>query len=106
MIKQGAKLVQDWQDVVEELPAEVRRSLISSPDASPETGKPSLFAESLSERERAIYGLLQVDEPVHIDEILDALPRLSPSEVLATLLDLEFKSLVRQLPGKNFVKTF
>jgi DNA processing protein len=105
-IKQGAKLVQDWQDVVEELPAEVRRALISSPDATSEPGKPSLFAESLSEREQAIYGLLQVDEPVHIDEILDTLAQFSSSEVLATLLDLEFKSLVRQLPGKNFVKTF
>jgi DNA processing protein len=106
LIKQGAKLVQDWQDVVEELPAEVRRALISSPDATSEPGKPSLFAESLSEREQAIYGLLQVDEPVHIDEILDTLAQFSSSEVLATLLDLEFKSLVRQLPGKNFVKTF
>ena len=106
LIKQGAKLVQDWQDVVEELPSEVRRALISSPDATSEPGKPSLFAESLSEREQAIYGLLKVDEPVHIDEILDALPQRSPSEVLAALLDLEFRSLVRQLPGKNFVKTF
>ena len=106
LIKQGAKLVQDWQDVVEELPAEVRRALISSSDATPEPGKPSLFAESLSEREQAIYSLLQVDEPVHIDEILDALPQFSSSEVLASLLELEFKSLLRQLPGKNFVKTF
>ncbi|MGH9785972.1 MAG: DNA-processing protein DprA [Terriglobia bacterium] len=106
LIKQGAKLVQDWQDVVEELPAEVRRALISSPEATSEPGKPSLFAESLSEREQAIYGLLKVDEPVHIDVILDALPQFSSSEVLATLLDLEFKNLVRQLPGKNFVKTF
>jgi hypothetical protein len=47
-----------------------------------------------------------VDEPVHIDEILDTLSQFSSSEVLATLLDLEFRSLVRQLPGKNFVKTF
>ena len=50
--------------------------------------------------------MLKVDEPVHIDEILDALPQFSSSEVLANLLELEFKSLIRQLPGKNFVKTF
>jgi len=110
LIKQGAKLVQDWQDVVEELPAEVRNALSSLttswPDTTQQADKPSLFAESLSERERAIYGLLKVDEAVHIDEILDALPQFSSSEVLANLLELEFKSLVRQLPGKNFVRTF
>ena len=64
------------------------------------------MAESFSETEKAIYDLLKVDESVHIDEILDALPRYSSSEVLASLLELEFKNLVRQLPGKNFVKTF
>ena len=106
LIKQGAKLVQDWQDVVEELPAEVRAGLLSPPGATQKQGEASLFAESLSARERAIYDLLKVDEPVHIDDILDALAQFSSSEVLADLLELEFKNLVRQLPGKNFVKTF
>lgn len=106
LIKQGAKLVQDWQDVVEELPAEVRRRLLPPPDATKTGEEASLFAESLSEREREIYSLLKVEESVHIDEILDALPERSSSEVLASLLELEFKNLVRQLPGKNFVKTF
>ena len=106
LIKQGAKLVQDWQDVVEELPAETRAGLLSPPGATQKQGETSLFAESLSARERAIYDLLKVDEPVHIDNILDVLPQFSSSEVLADLLELEFKNLVRQLPGKNFVKTF
>jgi DNA processing protein len=106
LIKQGAKLVEDWKDVVEELPAEVRKLLIPLSDATKQPETSSLFAESLSEREQAIYALLKIEEPVHIDEILDALPQFSSSEVLATLLELEFKSLVRQLPGKNFVKTF
>ena len=106
LIKQGAKLVQDWQDVVEELSSEVRKRLVPLADATNSEQAASLFAESLSETERAINGLLRVDEPVHIDAILEALPQLSSSEVLATLLELEFKNLVRQLPGKNFVKTF
>ena len=106
LIKQGAKLVQDWQDVVEELPAEVRQQLLGSWDATKPPEEASLFAESLSEQEKAIYNLLKVDEAMHLDEILDALPQLSSSEVLASLLELEFKNLVRQLPGKNFLKTF
>jgi DNA processing protein len=105
LIKQGAKLVQDWQDVVEELPPEIRQRLGAASDGAVPAEGPPLFAESLSETEAAIYGLLKVDEPVHIDAMLEALP-FSSSEVLATLLDLEFKNLARQLPGKNFVKTF
>ena len=106
LIKQGAKLVQDWRDVVEELPAKVRQELSSSRDATENEEKASLFSESLAAPGKAIYDLLKVDEPVHIDEVLEALPQFSSSVILANLLDLEFKSLVRQLPGKNFVKTF
>jgi DNA processing protein len=106
LIKQGAKLVQDWQDVFEELPPEVRNRLIPIADATKSDERASLFAESLSETERSIYGLLRVDESVHIDAILEAQPQLSSSEVLAALLELEFKNLVRQMPGKNFVRAF
>lgn len=117
LIKQGAALVQDWQDVVEGLPSEVRvRLLASAPeqsgkaasgkDESSAGSRASLFSEQLTEAERAIYNLLKVEESVHIDELLTALPNASSSEVLAALLELEFKSLIRQLPGKNFVKTF
>ena len=108
LIKQGAKLVQDWQDVVEELPATVRESLISPllSGATKSYDQASLLAESISGPEKAVYDLLKVDEAVHIDTILDALPNLTSSEVLAYLLELEFKNLVRQLPGKNFVRTF
>ncbi len=105
LIKQGAKLVQDWRDIVEELPAKVRQELSSPQDATESTDKASLFVESLLAPGKAIYDLLKVDEPVHIDEVLDALPQFSSSLILANLLDLEFRSLVRQLPGKNFVKT-
>ena len=86
--------------------AEVRQQLLASSDATKPQEGASLFAESLSEQEKAIYNLLKVDEAMHLDEILDALPQLSSSEVLVSLLELEFKNLVRQLPGKNFVKIF
>lgn len=108
LIKQGAKLVQDWRDVIEELPASVREKVLLpllAGDATNESGPASVLSESLSTPEKALYDLLKVDEAVHVDDILTALPKLSSSEVLANLLELEFKNLVRQLPGKNFVKT-
>ena len=108
LIKQGAKLVQDWQDVVDDLPADVREGIVRPLLAAASEGRSaaSNIADSLSETEKALFEQLKVDEAAHIDDLLAALPKLSPSEILAGLLDLEFKSLVRQLPGKNFVKIF
>jgi len=42
-------------------------------------------------------------EPVHID-ILNESTGLSISECLVNLLSLEFKNLVRQMPGKKFMR--
>ena len=106
LIKQGAKLVQDWQDVVDELPPEIREGIVRPllAAASDNDSSASNPTDGLSEIEKALFDQLKVDEAAHIDELLAALPQLSPSEILAGLLDLEFKGLVRQLPGKNFVK--
>jgi predicted Rossmann fold nucleotide-binding protein DprA/Smf involved in DNA uptake len=44
-----------------------------------------------------------LDEWRHVDELVE-LSGLTSSEVLAALFDLELKSVVRQLPGKQFLK--
>lgn len=107
LIKQGAKLVQDWQDVVDDLPADVREGIVLPLLATASEGARSAsnVTGNLSEIEKALFEQLKIDEAAHIDDLLAALPKLSASEILAGLLDLEFKGLVRQLPGKNFVKT-
>jgi len=102
LIKQGAKLVTSWEDVVEELPTPVRAELLPVETASSEECT-AIVEKSLSAELRQIYDLLSMDKSRHIDEIVE-LSGLNSSQVLASLFDLEMKGLVRQLPGKQFLK--
>ncbi len=109
LIKQGAKLVATWEDVWEDLPAEVRLAL--TPPASPESqgaSSASLFPdEGLPPHEKRILSLLKADETTHIDEIVERLENdLSSSEIFAALFELELAGKIKQMPGKNFVKSF
>src|ERR1700722_10545747 len=109
LIKQGAKLVATSEDVWEDLPAEVRLAL--TPPPSPESqgdSSASLFPdEGLPPHEKRILGLLKADESTHIDEIVEKLENeLSSSELFAALFELELNGKIRQMPGKNFVKSF
>src|SRR5271154_4618268 len=108
LIKQGAKLVATWEDVWEELPTDVRLRLQpQGTDESPAGQTASLFQGSeLPPHEKKIFALLKADEAPHIDEIVERLePGLSSSELFAALFELELAGKVRQMPGKNFVKT-
>ena len=109
LIKQGAKLVATWEDVWEELPANVRLTLAPQPGTESQAGQTaSLFEEpSLSPHEKKIYRVLKADEAQHLDEIIEKLePELSSSEIFAALFELELAGKVKQLPGKNFVRSF
>jgi len=109
LIKQGAKLVATWEDVWEELPTEVRLAL--TPASSPESSgasSASLFPdEGLPPHEKRILSLLKADEATHIDELVERLEtEMSSSEIFAALFELELVGKIRQMPGKNFVKSF
>jgi DNA processing protein len=111
LIKQGAKLVATWEDIWEELPENVRLTLApAGPDESQKAQTASLFPDGdnpLSPHERKIYALLKADEATHIDEIVEKLEsEMSSSEIFAALFELELAGKARQLPGKNFVKSF
>lgn len=109
LIKQGAKLVATWEDIWEELPTQVRLQLTPPTSESSPQGTASLFGEEvqLSPHEKRIFALLKADETTHIDEIVERLePELSSSEIFAALFELELAGKVKQLPGKNFVRSF
>ncbi len=109
LIKQGAHLVATWEDVWEGLPATVRDQL--EPKAASESegqATASLFGDdSLAPHEKKIFALLKPDEATHIDDLVVKLePDVSASEIFSALFELELAGKIRQLPGKNFVKTF
>ena len=128
LIKQGAKLVQDWNDVVNDLPTDARRRLIEQGRQRllfqgdthlPEPGLESSGTEgasALSEPHqlvpRMVLTLLTVDTPIHLDTIIERLEQsetssgASPSEVIAALFELEILGLAKQLPGRQFVKVW
>lgn len=51
--------------------------------------------------EKMIYELLSAQQAGPFDELVET-TGLNSSEVLATLLDLERKGIIRQLPGEQF----
>jgi DNA processing protein len=101
LIRQGAKLVTNGEDVIEDLPTPVRAALVQA--EKPEAAHNLLLEASLNSSEKIVYELLKSDKSVHIDDIVER-SGLNSSEVLATLFDLEMKGTVRQMPGKQFNK--
>ena len=133
LIKQGAKLVEDVEDILDELrdvadpmvrirPPDARlrtasKSTLRGPekveapppasllDAASDS-RPSgtdLRALNLNPRETKLFELLDLNSPRSVDDLI-VQSGLQAHEVLATLLVLEVKRLCRQLPGKRFLK--
>ena len=102
LIKQGAKLVTGWEDVIEELPTEIRAELFSV-EATTAQERASLFEQELAPAELKLFERIRLDTPIHLDDLVES-TGLSSSETLATLCEMEMRGVIRQLPGKQFVK--
>ncbi len=109
----GAKLVQEWTDITNELPTAVRRDLVSDAQqkilleaGDAETEAAPLPEEPLKALGRKLLGQLQVDTPQQLDTLIESFEGVSSSELISALFDLQMAGLVRQLPGKNFVKVW
>jgi DNA processing protein len=122
LIKQGAKLVQDWNDIVVDLPHAAQRRLIDegrqrllnqglgpdskNPAESSATDPASQLSEPQQRVARQTLAALKTDSAIHLDALTERLDGCSPSEIIAALFELEILGLVRQLPGRNFVKVW
>jgi DNA processing protein len=103
LIKDGAALVEAWDDVVAALPERWRRCVrpvaVASPgqedDAAVPTGAPGGEAERL-------LGLIG-DGSVTVEEMIER-SGMPSGRAAALLLGLELTGRVRQLPGKRFVR--
>ncbi|MBP6824812.1 MAG: DNA-processing protein DprA [Acidobacteria bacterium] len=107
LIKDGAKLVQIWRDVVDELPREAKEKLFGIERPVFANGKsdaqPIFEAVALTDAERKILDILSADVPAHVDQLLIS-SEMNSSELMNALLGLEMKDRIKQLPGKSFIK--
>lgn len=100
LIKQGAKLVDSIEDILEEL------NLKESPKKGsvPEKAKAApVKILNLSEEETAVLSCL-CGKPVYVDEIIEK-SGLSSARIMALLLKLEMRGLIKQSPGKMFTRS-
>jgi DNA processing protein len=109
LIKQGAKLIENVEDILEEiLPQVTSAPKVVKPDQrqkQPEdqqkilTSSPDLV---LKETEKTVWQVLS-QKPVHIDQIITS-TGLTAHEVLVILLNLELQGLIEQKPGKTYMR--
>ena len=98
LIKKGAKLCEGIEDILTEF--EYLFPPSNKPPSPAETGV--LPALELSQNEQKVYDVLD-NEEVSIDVVIRK-SGLPASAVSVALLTLEMKRIIRQLPGKMFVK--
>ena len=108
LIKQGAKLVESVEDVMEALGyigEQLQEHVTAAAAEASENIETPLFDVSqlkLSEDEKTIYDCLG-KEPLHVDQIIEETD-LAAGSINAALVSLRLKGLIKQLPGSLFLR--
>jgi len=102
LIKEGAKLVESTEDVLSEFDYLFPQGELRATKAQPSSNAAAGPRPRLEGHEAAVYELLSGEER-HIEELVQGCD-LPPGEVSVALLSLEMKHLVKQLPGKYYVR--
>jgi DNA processing protein len=95
LIRQGAKLVESADDIIEEIAPQLLERTGSATQRAP-----LVLPQNASDAARTIFALLQ-ENTLQVDQVIER-TGMSAAQVLETLLDLELQGLLRQLPGKIY----
>jgi DNA processing protein len=95
LIKEGAKLVENIDDILEEL-----ESFLPPPEK--DTKPENFLHPQLSGEEESIYSFI-TQEPKHIDLLIQE-SNLSAQQASVILTNLQLAGLIRELSGKNFIR--
>jgi DNA processing protein len=95
LIRQGAKLVESVDDIIEEVAPQLLRRSGGAAQTAPRQLPPNA-----SEAARKVFALLQ-ENSLQVDDVIEK-TALPAAQVLEVLLDLELQGLLRQSPGKIY----
>ncbi|MBN2199271.1 MAG: DNA-processing protein DprA [Candidatus Aminicenantes bacterium] len=98
LIRAGARPATCWQDVAEELPPPLNDRVLKAGRGGAEE------AAARTGEERKILGCLAAGGSVHIDELASR-SEVPVPDLLAVLLDMELRGLVRPSPGKYYTRS-
>ncbi len=100
LIRQGAKLVEDVGDIIEEIAPQLALSPAPSAEATTGSGGASVETPPLGGTAGTVLRELGAG-PLPVDDIIER-TGLSPPQVCQVLLEMELQGLLKQLPGNRY----
>jgi DNA processing protein len=100
LLKEGAALIERAQDVINAILPQLEPALRLRVQPAREKTVP---IDRLGEEEQLVYDVLSYD-PRTVDEVIGT-TKLSVSTVMVSLLSLELRQHVTQLPGQRYLRT-